>query len=521
MLLYSGRQFKRDGFTIPNLPSEYSLVKEVQDEGYSYSKYSLSKNGEVVLNFTYSEYDSRIAISTIDYAKAIEEGSNVRVTMHRTTAGFIYLDDLYYKYNAVALRQKGGKVFSKTFDALKSRLAEGREYSVTLFTQKMIRYIDEYIKNTVAQQNPSIAPNTKEFFALCNENLQLARDGYVGFHSFTGQLIARPQILLGRIGNIYITPGEPAETYGYTRETHRYNEYWLAEGEFLLDGNIVSLADGAETCPDCGTLVPSSYMTEDPDDHHRTCKKCASQTYEIHSYSTRVPDLLKFKAHKVTPSTIYLGCELEFETTNKESARKKVGRALKGHAIMKSDGSIREGFEVVTCPATLEIQLEVFKKFYENRPAELKNASNVGMHVHVSRKPLSVLTVGKMTEFMNRPDNIKFITHIAGRTPNNYCRQEEKRTLSFPLVYKTGERYNTLNLNNKDTVEFRIFSTPLTYDEFAHKVQFCQALTEYSKPGVHDVPLKTQTSYTHFIKWALSKHKDFPELSAKIKSFSV
>jgi len=37
------------------------------------------------------------------------------------------------------------------------------------------------------------------------------------------------------------------------------------------------------------------------------------------------------------------------------------------------------------------------------------------MHVHVSRKPLSMLTVGKLTEFMNRHENKEFITHIAGQ----------------------------------------------------------------------------------------------------------
>ena len=187
---------------------------------------------------------------------------------------------------------------------------------------------------------------------------------------------------------------------------------------------------------------------------------------------------------------------------------------------MKSDGSIHNGFEVVTCPATLDIHLEVFKTFFDNRPSELTIASNVGMHVHVSRKPLSVLTVGKLTEFMNRTDNAKFITHVAGRAPNTYCRQSP-RELSYPLTISGGgERYNALNLCNSETIEFRIFSTPLTYEDFASKIQFCQALVEYSKPCSQAVALKVQTSFKNFINWVLPQRKAYPELVAKLKSFS-
>ena len=522
MLFYNGRQLKRDGLTIPNLPYEYVLTKEENPDSWSSShKFTLTKSGVSLVKFILHTYDSRISIQAVDYDAIAADGSNVDTMMHKTTAGLIYLDDLYYRYNMPKLRQLGGKVFSKTFNALRSRLSEGRDLIDTHLTIKMLKYVSEYTKDQVAREFPDLPANSIEFLNKCNERLELSRLGYCNFHTFTGELIGRAKAVRIRSGVAYIKPTESSGMYGYTSQSFSYNEYWLKEGEFLHEGTIVDLADGSETCPDCGTVVPTSYMVDDPEGGPRICHKCHSTIDQIHNYTTRVPTLLKFKAKKVTPSTIYLGCELEYETTNRDAARVKVGRALRGHAIMKSDGSIRDGFEVVTCPATLDIHLDVFKKFFDNRPVELKIASNVGMHVHVSRKPLSVLTVGKMTEFMNRSDNVKFITHIAGRAPNNYCRQEEHRSLSFPLVYKTGERYNTLNLNNADTIEFRIFSTPLTYEDFAHKVQFCQALTEYSKPGVLGVPLKTQTSHAHFIKWALENHKAYPELATKIKSFSA
>jgi hypothetical protein len=187
---------------------------------------------------------------------------------------------------------------------------------------------------------------------------------------------------------------------------------------------------------------------------------------------------------------------------------------------MKSDGSIRNGFEIVTCPATLDIQLEEFKKFFDNLPSELQVASNVGMHVHVSKKPLTLFTIGKLTAFMNREINKRFIEFIAGRNENHYCKLDTRRTVTFPWTNKSSERYNTLNLNNSETIEFRIFSTPMSFDDFASKVQFCQALVDYAMPANLALPISEITDHSNFIKWLQGNRKSYPQLVAKMKEFA-
>jgi hypothetical protein len=227
--------------------------------------------------------------------------------------------------------------------------------------------------------------------------------------------------------------------------------------------------------------------------------------------------MLKFKATRVKPNTVYLGCELEYETHNKSRAQLAVGKLMHGHALMKSDGSIRNGFEIVTCPATLDIHLDVFKKFYDNIPKDLKIEKNVGMHVHVSRKPLSQLTIGKMTEFLNRFDNKEFIHHIAGRIDNNYARMNSDRTITFARKNRHHDRYNALNLNNEKTIEVRLFATPMNYKEFASRLQFVQALVDYCSPAQSNESLKKQTHYQAFMHWLSSRRKMFPELSYHLK----
>jgi hypothetical protein len=140
------------------------------------------------------------------------------------------------------------------------------------------------------------------------------------------------------------------------------------------------------------------------------------------------------------------------------------------------------------------------------------------MHVHISRKPLSMLTVGKMTAFLNNKDNKKFIEQVAGRKLNTYCQQEE-RAVSFPLVYGTGgARYNVLNLNNRDTVELRIFSTPESYEDFAHKLEFSEALAIYCSPCTVNHSVYSLLKFPNFINWVNTMKHSYPHLVAKLKT---
>jgi hypothetical protein len=301
--------------------------------------------------------------------------------------------------------------------------------------------------------------------------------------------------------------------YGYTFN-ERY-DIWLTPEQFFHDGHVYNRSEvDIDTCSNCGNETVTELMID------KVCHHCLDASYKLHNYSTRVENMLKFKATRVRPNTVYLGCELEYETENRNRAQLGVGKLMHGHALMKTDGSIRNGFEIVTCPATLDIHLDIFKKFYDNIPKDLKIANNVGMHVHVSRKPLSQLTIGKLTEFLNRLDNKSFIHHIAGRIDNNYARMNSDRTIIFPRKNRHGgDRYNALNLNNEKTIEVRLFATPMNYKEFASRLQFVQALVDYCSPAQSNESLKKQTHYESFMHWLSSRRRMFPELSYHLKEY--
>jgi hypothetical protein len=421
-----------------------------------------------------------------------------------------FLDALYYMCNPPTLRLLNGKLRKGIYKEVARRIRSRQLYS-SMFTKQLLDTVIEETKRL----NPTFTNDDVVSYLKVSYGIEKLRVCFL-----SNEIILRDLESYGNFGGnntSYYYSLNPTD-FGYREErVEHIGHCWIHESQIMYRGRAYN-RDSLEMqhCPECGNDAP----VEGFDDG--VCWNCNQNRYKIHSYSTKVPSLLKFKAKNVKPSTLYLGIELEYEATDKDLARVKVGKQLAGHAIMKSDGSIRNGFEIVTCPATIDIHMEEFKKFYDSMPSELFAASNTGMHVHVSRKPLNLFTIGKMTEFVNRLDNKSFIAYVAGRIDNNYARQESNRTISFPLVNRTSStnRTNALNLNPTDTIEFRIFSTPSNWEQFASRLEFCQALTDYCQPAQTGTSLKHMTHHASFINWMQSHRKDYPELSNHLKGFA-
>jgi len=465
---------------------------------------------ERVMQF-YTNDDNNIHNKLATYNTDVTTAKRLGLVSYNTygvSAGTI-IDALYYKANPPNYYNKNGSL-KKGFWGWLNRRCRSKTLRASWVTQDMLSHAQ-----AIALSDPLLASRHDN-----NIIEYLAEKGvYGGFYKdpITTMLHVDGggrQIRLSSLGYVKIHESTDLQALGYT-----YNErhnIWLKPNEFFHNGHVYDRSEvSIERCSSCGTEHVSELLVDG------VCTNCLDASYKIHNYSTRVEGMLKFKATKVKPNTIYLGCELEYETINREKAQLGVGKLLKGHALMKSDGSIRNGFEIVTCPATLDIHLQVFKSFFDNLPPDLKIEKNVGMHVHISRKPLSELTLGKMTEFLNRDENKDFIHHIAGRINNNYARMEKNRTVTFAWRHKNGsDRYNALNLTNQNTVEVRLFATPMDYKTFAMRLQFCQALVDYCQPGQSSASLKQQTHYKEFINWMHGNRKTFPDLYTHLKGIN-
>ena len=511
MKFFGVNEFEKFEYTIPNLPSNISLFcEEVISESWrTVKKVTLKIDDKIAMISGYPQfwYEGENYMDT-DLLK------DLKIATKNPTL-YSVLDGLYYKYNPVKLANKSGKLYKKTYKALRTRLRGGRNTLRSYETFRIAEAVYKKAKQKIIEENPNIKTEN-----LHRSLAALLRQEGVGMEIcyITGDFLGvdcDSRILSIRNRYEHIKEDLYIEDYGYV-----YNDEaatFLGADEGIVNETIYNkVTDSLEDCPACGRVSPKSYLIE-----HGECPFCIQNKYKIHNYSTKVPDLLSFKAKNVTPNTLYMGIELEFETSDREEARVKVGKALNGHAIMKSDGSIGNGFEVVTCPATPDIHLEIFKTFYESKPYEINDGPHVGMHIHVSRKPLSDLTVGKLTAFMNNVENSLDITKVAGRKLNRYCNQSY-RTITYTQRNGkySGDRFNTLNLRNKETIEFRIFKTPLTFKEFKSKVEFCQALVEYCKPCSTSYKLNDLIKFSNFNDWVVKRRKQYPELVSMLKGES-
>ena len=463
------------------------------------------KELRVLQFYTNDENNGHRKLSVYNFYRdaAFETGltSNPSYRVNATTI----IDALYYLVNKPNYYNKNGLQKKGFWGALTRRL-RSNTLRPSWITQHML---DEAVSIASAVVDDMFEESIESFLESKNiPSWAYYKDFLTNQYHVDGQ---QRRIRLGATQWVQIHKLTDPRHHGYTfNERH---DIWLTSEQFYHSGQVWNRNEvDIVECRECEHETVSDLTVDG------VCTNCLDQSFKIHNYSTRVEGMLKFKATRVRPNTVYLGCELEFETNNRDRAQIGVGKLMHGHALMKSDGSIRNGFEIVTCPATLDIHLDIFKKFYDNIPPDLKVEKNVGMHVHVSRKPLSQLTIGKLTEFLNRFDNKEFIHHISGRIDNQYARMNSDRTITFLRKNRHGgDRYNALNLLNEKTIEVRLFATPMNYKEFAMRLQFVQALVDYCSPAQSNESLKKQTHYESFMHWLSSRKRMFPELSYHLK----
>lgn len=165
-------------------------------------------------------------------------------------------------------------------------------------------------------------------------------------------------------------------------------------------------------------------------------------SFPVHSYNTRIEQLIPANklfllgktdlySRRDKAEVPFLGWELEAcsnKSTVGTSATAKMFKEYMPWLVMcKNDGSISpEGFETVSIPATLdfwqESNLSSTLDSMRVSPYNMRSFehSKCGFHVHVSRSALSVLDLQKLERFVHNPDNLTFITKVAGRGNGQY-----------------------------------------------------------------------------------------------------
>jgi putative amidoligase enzyme len=283
--------------------------------------------------------------------------------------------------------------------------------------------------------------------------------------------------------------------------------------------------EACDNCCDCQYCQACQERHRSTTDWCGECESCIdacscedTESHRVHSYNTDVKRFIPFMGKP--DSGIFLGTELEVQVKNDTSLTDKAEEwheAIEEFAILKEDGSIGRGFEIVTGPASLTIHREKWTALLSDKTLcegmiswnakDSQGDQCCGMHVHVSRAPISALTLGKLLVFVNSPKTESKIIALAGRNSTHWARRIEKklsdgsytcnhcqsviRTAQYqrckkcqhnttPEARNAGGRYQAINLQNEDTIEFRLFRGTLLLEHVLANLEFCDAVVRWA-----------------------------------------
>jgi len=200
-----------------------------------------------------------------------------------------------------------------------------------------------------------------------------------------------------------------------------------------------------------------------------------------------------------------LATEIEVERRNDCSSNiaEMVATTMDNFALCKHDGSLQNGFEIVSAPATITALKEGWIKFCEaNYSDQLSSwhTETCGMHIHVDRTSLTPLEIGKLLVFVNGKANARFMESIAGRDSRQWSAKKYK---GIKDALQRSDKYEALATHKPKTIEFRIFRGNIAKQGIMRNIEFVDALCNFVRTVGMDKDTDTvnRLSYTNFVSY--------------------
>lgn len=254
-------------------------------------------------------------------------------------------------------------------------------------------------------------------------------------------------------------------------------------------------------CTDCGRTIhvdDACYQYRDEEHEYPLCHECC---YHRHGRHETIQDYC-FKPEPLFhgDGVRYFGVELEIDGAGEsDESACKIMRIANGNGqenlYCKHDGSLDEGFELVTHPMTLEYHLNEMPWEEVLREAVSlgyisHQARTCGLHVHINRNAFGATedkqdaAIARILFFVEKhwDELLKF----SRRTPRQLERwaarygykEHPKELLDHAKKSYCGERYTCVNLTNNETIEFRIFRGTLKYNTLVATLQLLDRICD-------------------------------------------
>ena len=278
-------------------------------------------------------------------------------------------------------------------------------------------------------------------------------------------------------------------------------------------------------CSCCDALVHNDDLYHL--DGYEYCSECyhdeVDKSRSIHDYGYK-PEPIFYG-----DSCRYFGVELEIDGAGKDSDNADellaVGNRNDEFIYIKSDGSLDDGMEIVSHPASLDYHKqyqwdEIMKKAI-SLGYRSHQTSTCGLHVHVNRDCLGDSreeqdeVISRILYFVEHHWNelLKFSRrseYAMNRWASRYGYENSARAILDKAKKGNNGRYAAVNLMNYSTIEFRLFRGTLKLNTFMATLELIDAIIDvalnYSEDGLHKL------SWSEFVA-TLSE----PELIAYLK----
>lgn len=254
------------------------------------------------------------------------------------------------------------------------------------------------------------------------------------------------------------------------------------------------------SCDRCGRILHEDdvyYAADDEDEDYPLC-------YECRSYKNRYRSIQDYY-YKPEPlfrgdGSRYFGVELEIDGAGEDndSANDLMDIANSDgveNMYCKHDGSLDDGFEMVTHPMTLDYHMnEMPWKRILQRAIRLNytshQANTCGLHVHVNRDAFGNTeeeqdaVIARILYFFekNWEELLKFSRRTSRQLERWAARygykDQPKELLDHAKKGCHGGRYTSVNLTNADTIEFRIFRGTLKHNTLIATLQLLDRICD-------------------------------------------
>lgn len=280
--------------------------------------------------------------------------------------------------------------------------------------------------------------------------------------------------------------------------------------------------DYVEWCEDCRDY--SAFWCNRCDIYHEEGYRCGHNYVEDYSYKPS-PVFYGVEFDHDFDRHMFMGFELEVEDCGGASNGTDIIRDTLGDLVyFKEDGSLEDGFEIVTHPMTLayasSIDWSWLPRLRDNGYRSW-DTSTCGLHVHVDKRAFS----GRKHQYaftllLMRNRSLSYL--ISGRQGNHYAQFDKDIRLEIPKYMKNKpndlQRYSAVNVLNRATIEVRMFRGSLKRERILSALEYVHSAVDYTRYVKSGNTSKEYLTSPAFIQWIRANADKYPNLTEYINN---